>query len=894
MSKLVYLFEEGNRDMNAILGGKGANLAEMSNAGLLVPPGFTITTEACMAYYTNDKIFPDGMWIASKKALKSVEVKTGKQYGDPENPLLLSVRSGAPVSMPGMMDTVLNLGLTSETVQGLAVLTGDERFAWDAYRRFVQAFGEIVLGVPKERLHHVLERALQRTINGRDSDLSVDQLETLVTRYQEIIFGESRQFVPDDAEEQLRMAIAAVFDSWMTRRAVDYRRLNRLPDDVGTAVNVQAMVFGNVNANSGTGVAFTRHPSTGEPTFFGEFLDNAQGEDVVAGIRTPMPIAELAAMNDDVYQQLLRVGNQLESHYREMQDIEFTIEDGRLYMLQTRTGKRTGRAAIRIAVDMVNEGLISRQEAVQRVTPEQLEQLLHPVIDPSAETVTLAQGLPASPGAAAGRVVFDADEAEELSANGEEIILVRQETNPDDFHGLVAANAVVTARGGMTSHAAVVARGMGKCCVVGAGDIQIDYGNQLFSTPAGTVSHGDWVTVDGNTGQLLLGKINTINPELDDNFATLMEWADEFRTMQVRANADNPTDAQQAREFGAEGIGLCRTEHMFFEANRTESMRKMIMARNISARSEALAELEPLQKQDFIELFRVMDGHPVTIRLLDPPLHEFLPRHDETILQITNLKLKLRDATDLEAIDSLMEQINEKTNILEQIERLEESNPMLGHRGCRLGIMYPEITEMQARAIFTASVQCHEEGIDVHPEVMIPLVSTLSEFKAQEALVRSVAEQVFSELGIRIDYQVGTMIELPRAALTADQIAGSAEFFSFGTNDLTQTTMGLSRDDSARFLPSYVHQGLLQDDPFQTIDKDGVGQLVRIGTERGRLTRPDLKVGICGEHGGDPESIDFCYQAGLNYVSCSAFRIPVARLAAAQASIRADAKAFPA
>lgn len=888
MSKLVYLFEEGNRSMGAILGGKGAGLAEMSHAGLPVPPGFTITTQACMAYYANDKIFPDGMWMASKQALKAVEAKTGKQYGDPTNPLLLSVRSGAPISMPGMMDTVLNLGLTSKTVLGLAALTGDERFAWDAYRRFVQAFGEIVLGVPKERLFHVLEQTMQRCQVERDSDLSAGQLQTLVARYQEIIFGETRQAVPDDAEEQLRMAIAAVFDSWMTRRAIDYRRINRLPDDVGTAVNVQAMVFGNINKDSGTGVAFTRHPSTGDPVLFGEFLDNAQGEDVVAGIRTPMPIAKLAEMNDAIYQQLLKVGRQLENHYREMQDIEFTIENGRLYMLQTRTGKRTGAAAIRIAVDMVNEGLINRQEAVQRVTPQQLEQLLHPIVDPSAETVVLAQGLPASPGAASGRVVFDADEAEEWAAAGEQIILVRQETNPDDFHGLVAANAVITARGGMTSHAAVVARGMGKCCVVGAGDIQIDNGKQLFSTPTGLVSHGDWVTVDGNTGQLLLGKINTIKPELDDYFTTLMTWADEFRTMQVRTNADNPTDAKQARQFGAEGIGLCRTEHMFFEADRIEAMRTMIMAPNTVARTEALAKLEPLQTQDFVELFRVMDGYPVTIRLLDPPLHEFLPRHEETVLQITNLKLKLRVANDLETIDSLMQQINEKTHILEQIERLEESNPMLGHRGCRLGIMYPEITEMQARAIFTAAVQCHEEGIAVQPEVMIPLVAFLAEFKAQEAIVRRVADEVFAKHGISMDYKVGTMIELPRAALMAEQIAGAAEFFSFGTNDLTQTTLGLSRDDSARFLPGYVHQGLLQDDPFQTLDKEGVGQLVRIGTERGRLTRPTLKVGICGEHGGDPASIDFCYQTNLNYVSCSAYRVPVARLAAAQASIRHD------
>jgi pyruvate,orthophosphate dikinase len=887
MQKWVYLFEEGDQDMKPLLGGKGAGLAEMSRAGLPVPPGFTITTQACLAYYANDKLFPEGMWSASKAALRTVEEKTGKQFGGATNPLLVSVRSGAPVSMPGMMDTVLNLGLTPTTVEGLAKLTNDERFAWDAYRRFVAMFGEIVLGVPKERMHRAMDRMMERAKVRRDSELSVEQLRELVERYQEIIFGESRQTVPDDPEEQLRMAIAAVFDSWMNRRAIDYRRVNRIPDDAGTAVNVQAMVFGNINENSGTGVAFTRNPSTGERLLFGEFLANAQGEDIVAGIRTPLPIAQLQATHPGIYAELVKVAGQLETHYREMQDIEFTIEDGRLYMLQTRTGKRSGRAAIRIAAEMVDEGLITQKEAVRRVTPEQVEQLLHPIVDPDAASVVLAQGLPASPGAAAGRVVFDAEEAVKLSEEGEKVILVRHETNPDDFHGMVAAQAIVTSRGGMTSHAAVVARGMGKCCVVGAGDLHVDYGQALFTTEDGTrISRGDWITVDGNSGQILQGKIPTIDPELDERFHTLMGWADSFRTMRVRANADNPTDARNARSFGAQGIGLCRTEHMFFEGERIEAMREMIMAPNGVARAEALAKLEPLQTQDFVELFRVMDGYPITIRLLDPPLHEFLPHKEETILEITNLKLKLRLATDLPTIDQLMQQINEKTYILSQINRLSESNPMLGHRGCRLGIVYPEITEMQVRAIFEAAVQCKEEGVDVQPEVMIPLVAFLSEFESQRAIVDRVAEEVFAAHGVRVDYLVGTMIELPRAALTADKIAATAHFFSFGTNDLTQTTLGLSRDDSSRFLPGYVARNLIKDDPFQTLDQEGVGQLVQLGTERGRSTRPDLKVGICGEHGGDPRSIDFFYRAGLDYVSCSAFRVPVARLAAAQSALK--------
>ena len=885
MEKWVYLFAEGSREMIDLLGGKGAGLAEMARADLPVPPGFIITTRACQSYYQHDKRLPDGLWEQSRAALQTVEEKTGRRFGDPAAPLLVSVRSGAPISMPGMMDTVLNLGLNASTLEGLARMTGDERFAWDAYRRFIQMFGEIVLGTPKGKLDQALETIRQRAGVERDSDLDVPTLKLAVERFREIIFGETRNHIPDDPEEQLRLAIAAVFDSWMNRRAVDYRRLNRIPDDIGTAVTVQAMVFGNSGEDSATGVAFTRNPNTGEPILFGEYLINAQGEDVVSGSHTPSPIQHMSQAIPEAYRQLFSIARRLESHYHDMQDIEFTVEHGRLWMLQTRSGKRTGKAATRIAVDLVHEGVISREEAVQRVTPGQLEQLLHPIVDPAAKVTVLSTGLPASPGAAAGKVVFDADVAQAMAAQGEAAVLVRHETTPDDFHGMAAAQAVVTTRGGVTSHAAVVARGMGKCCVVAAESLEIDYGKKLFNAGKVTVSQGDWITVDGNSGQVLLGQVPTVKPELDQYYETIMAWADEFRSLRVRANADTPADAELARRLGAEGIGLCRTEHMFFEGDRIRAMREMIMAPNAIARAEALARLEPLQAQDFEGIFTAMDGFPVTIRLLDPPLHEFLPRREEIILQIADLKLKLRLANSLEEVDKLLHEINTLQATLVQVERLSEVNPMLGHRGCRLGIVYPEITEMQARAIFTAAVRCKERRIKVIPEIMIPLVAFLSEYRQQEAIVRRVAEQVFQVHGTRVEYTVGTMIELPRAALVADQIAEAAQFFSFGSNDLTQTTIGLSRDDSSRFLPGYVERGLITDDPFQTIDAAGVGQLVQLGTKRGRAARPDLKVGICGEHGGDPRSIHFFYETGLDYVSCSPFRVPIARLAAAHARL---------
>ena len=880
----VYSFTEGSETMRDLLGGKGAGLAGMTDAGFPVPPGFTITTEACRAYYKGDHIVPSAVWSQADEAVGVVEGITGKEFGSATKPLLFSVRSGAPVSMPGMMDTILNLGLNDETVAGLAKLTGDDGFAWESYRRFVQMFGEIAFGVPRDRLNQISDTAAANS-EADDGSLTTDESRALISRLKDVIFGHARTPVPDDPRDQLRLAVAAVLDSWGNRRAVDYRRLNGIPNDIYTAVNVQAMVFGNSGEDSGTGVAFTRNPTTGAPVMYGEFLADAQGEDVVAGIRTPDPIASLEHAMPGVYNQLFEIADRLERHYRDMQDMEFTVEHGKLWMLQTRTGKRTGRAAIRSAVDMNKEGLISREEAVNRVTANRLEELLHPIVVAGPGDEVIATGLPASPGGASGVVVFDADEAEEMATRGIAVVLVRHETSPDDFHGMVAAEAIVTSRGGVTSHAAVVARGMGKCCVVGCEEIEVDYADKLFKVGERVVSHGEWVTVDGNTGQLLAGKVQTVEPELDDYYETLMSWADEFRTLEVRANADTPFDAAAARRFGAEGIGLCRTEHMFFEGDRIESMREMIMAPNAIARAEALAKIEPYQTSDFEGIFEAMDGFPVTVRLLDPPLHEFLPRRDETVERITDLKLRLGHAQSLDAINRLLEEINERERILSQIERLSETNPMLGHRGCRLGIAYPEVTEMQVRAIATAAVKCAERGIVVLPEIMIPLVAFSSEYEHQEEIVRRIAEEVFVRHGLRVDYSVGTMIELPRAALTAGEIAQKAEFFSFGTNDLTQSTAGLSRDDASRFLPGYVRRGLIDHDPFQSLDQSGVGELVRMGTERGREVRPQLKVGVCGEHGGDPESIAFFQDVGLNYVSCSTYRVPVARLAAAHAEL---------
>ncbi len=884
--KWVYLFEEGDGQQRSLLGGKGAGLADMTRAGLPVPPGFIVTTEACNAYYREGKNFPEGMWEQVIEGLSAVEAKTGKKFGDPENPLLVSVRSGAPFSMPGMMDTVLNLGLNEQTVQGLATQTGDLRFSLDAYRRFATLFAEIVMGVAHEKFERVMERYKAQTEGGRDTDLSPEQLRDIIAAQKQIIFSDqSGLAIPEDPYEQLRVAVAAVFNSWMGRRACDYRKVNRIPDDLGTAVNVQAMVFGNMGADSGTGVAFTRNPSTGEKKLYGEYLLNAQGEDVVAGIRTPNAISQLQEELPDVYKQFEEITGLLEKHYRDMQDVEFTIERGRLWMLQTRTGKRTGAASVKVAVEMVREGVIDKATAVRRVTPEQLDQLLHPTVDPNTDAKVVARGLPASPGAAQGKVVFDPDEAEALARDGEMVVLVRQETSPDDFHGMVAAQAIVTARGGMTSHAAVVARGMGKSCVCGASVLNIDYSQQQFNVNGTTVTKGEWITVDGSTGRVFMGQVPTVQPVLDDDFRELMTWADEFRRLRVRANSDTPHDSEVARDFGAEGIGLCRTEHMFFGEGRLAAMRDMILADGQGAREKALERLLPLQRMDFVGIFRAMEGLPVTIRLLDPPLHEFLPRREELMSELSELKLQVRRAESFKDTDRLLDQIDEKRKLLQQVERLHEANPMLGHRGCRLGMMYPEVTRMQARAIFEAACQLTGEGQKVEPEIMVPLVSTAEELRRQREVIEEVAEQVMGENGMKLDYTVGTMIELPRAALTADKIAEYADFFSFGTNDLTQTTYGLSRDDSGRFLSAYVETKVMPDDPFQVLDRDGVGQLVKMGAERGRNVKPGLKVGICGEHGGEPRSIAFCHLTGLDYVSCSPFRVPVARLAAAQAAL---------
>ncbi len=884
MTKWVYGFggggAEGRADMRELLGGKGAGLAEMSNLGLPVPPGFTITTDVCTYFYANGKTYPKDLAEQVSAALAKLEKLLGAKFGDPANPLLVSVRSGARASMPGMMDTVLNLGLNDRTAEGLARRSGDARFAYDSYRRFLQMYGQVVLGVDHHHFEDLLENHKLNDGKSLDTDLTADDWRDVVTGYKEIIERELGKPFPQDPQEQLWGAIGAVFGSWMNQRAITYRRLHDIPADWGTAVNIQAMVFGNMGEDCATGVAFTRNPSTGANEFYGEYLVNAQGEDVVAGIRTPQHLtvagkqaakSSLPAMEEvmpEVFRELQDVRHRLESHYRDMQDVEFTVQRGKLYMLQTRTGKRTAAAALRIAVDMAESGIIGRAEAVQRIEPNSLEQLLHPTLDPKAPKTVLARGLPASPGAASGIVVFTADEAEARASKGAAVILVRVETSPEDIHGMHAAKGILTTRGGMTSHAAVVARGMGRPCVAGAGDLRVDGRTRTISAGGHVVKAGEIITINGSTGEVMLGEVPTIQPELSGDFARLMSWADEFRKLRVRANADTPTDARTARRFGAEGIGLCRTEHMFFDDHRITAVREMIMADSAEGRRKALAKILPMQRGDFVELFRIMKGLPVTIRLLDPPLHEFLPKSDAEMQEVAAATGK------------------DLSTVRQSAQALHEANPMLGHRGCRLAITAPEIYEMQARAIFEAAATVAKEtGEAIEPEIMIPLVATRKELDILKAMIDRIGAEVMKTAGVSFPYMIGTMIELPRAALCAGEIAETAEFFSFGTNDLTQTCFGLSRDDAGSFLGEYQKQGILPHDPFVTIDRDGVGALMRIGAERGRRTRKGLKLGICGEHGGDPASVRFCHEIGLDYVSCSPYRVPIARLAAAQAAL---------
>ncbi len=888
MPQAVYFFgngeAEGKREMKSVLGGKGANLAEMTNLGVPVPQGFTIACSECIAFLKEGK-YSDRLRAEVEGNVARLEQATGKKLGDPRNPLLVSVRSGAAVSMPGMMETILNLGLNDRAAAGLATQSSNARFAYDSYRRFIQMYSDVVLGVPIADFEHLLKARRLTTGAKSDADLSEAALRNLVEEYKALVRNATGTEFPTNPVVQLWGAIEAVWRSWTLKKARDYRKVNNIPEDLGTGVNIVAMVFGNLGDDSGTGVAFTRDPSTGEKKFYGEFLVNAQGEDVVAGIRTPLHIDQMAQLLPGAYAELLETQDRLEKHYTDMQDLEFTVERGKLFLLQTRNGKRTAAAAVRIARDMVTEGLINRTEAVKRVPAAQLDQLLHPIIDPSVRAEPICIGLPASPGAASGLAVFDPDSAVTHHNAGDAVILVRDETTPEDFHGLVAARAVLTARGGMTSHAAVVARGMGKCAIVGCKDIEVDAEHRRFSVNGTVVSEGDWLTLDGATGRVFEGNLATIPSEvvrvingtlpatsapLYQSFSELLGWADDVRRLRVRANADTPRDARIARNFGAEGIGLCRTEHMFFEGDRITAMREMIVARDEGGRRRALAKLLPMQRADFEGIFEVMHGLPVTIRLLDPPLHEFLPHGgEESKLLARTLGLARPDLARI-------------------VESLRETNPMLGHRGCRLGITFPEITEMQGRAIFEAAVRAMRRGIDVRPEIMVPLVSTLAEFENQRAILETAAEQVLGAMGEQVDYLIGTMIELPRAALTADEIATSAEFFSFGTNDLTQTTFGLSRDDAGRFLPAYVDRGIFADDPFQVLDSRGVGRLIRIAVEDGRRVRPGLKIGICGEHGGEPRSVALCHEMGLDYVSCSPFRVPIARLAAAHAALDAS------
>jgi len=883
--KYVYFFgageAEGKADMKNLLGGKGANLAEMNLLGIPVPPGFTITTEVCTYYYENKNTYPPELDAEIKSNLKKIEELMGRRFGDKDKPLLVSVRSGARASMPGMMDTILNLGLTDETIAGIIKDSGDERFAYDSYRRFIQMYSDVVLGVPRIKFEHLLEARKHEKKAKLDTDLSAQDWKDLVGQFKKLVQQELGRAFPNDPWEQLQGAIGAVFHSWMNKRAIEYRRINAIPAEWGTAVNVQAMVFGNMGNDCATGVAFTRDPSTGENFFFGEFLVNAQGEDVVAGIRTPQPInlegkkrsdEKLPSMEEvlpECYKTLVDIYLKLEKHYRDMQDIEFTIERGKVWMLQTRNAKRTAKAAVKVAVDMVAEKLITESEAILRIDAAQLDQLLHPTLDPKAKKEVLGKGLPASPGAATGKVVFSAEDAEKWSKKGEKVILVRVETSPEDIHGMNVAEGILTARGGMTSHAAVVARGMGKCCVTGLGSLQIDYEKMEFHIGNKIVKEGDWITLDGSTGEVILGQVPTLTPALSGDFAILMGWVDKARTLRVRTNADTPHDAKVARQFGAEGIGLCRTEHMFFDSARIEAVREMILSEDREGREKALKKILPMQRTDFKGIFKEMKDLPVTIRLLDPPLHEFLPHTQEEIQSLSK------------TMGVSVEKLKNK------LDSLKEFNPMLGHRGCRLGITYPEIYEMQVRAIMEAACElAKEDGFKIIPEIMIPLVSDARELALLRAETEKVCESVMQEKGVQLKYLVGTMIELPRAALTADRVAEYADFFSFGTNDLTQTTYGLSRDDAGKFLPVYVERKIYSEDPFVVLDPEGVGRLIKMATELGRKTKANLKTGICGEHGGNPPSVEFCHRNGLEYVSCSPFRVPIARLSAAQAALK--------
>ena len=875
--KYVYLFNEGNADMRELLGGKGANLAEMTNIGLPVPPGLTITTEACNEYYVQNEQLPEGLEEELKKNLKTVEESIGKKLGDKENPLLVSVRSGAKISMPGMMDTILNLGLNDDTVEGMAAATGNRRFAMDCYRRFIQMFGDVAMGVDAALFENALADLKDAEGVQYDHQLTAEALEKLIVTFKDIYKKGTGEDFPQQPEKQLLLAVMAVVRSWNSVRAIYYRKANKIPDSLGTAVNVQCMVFGNMGDDCGTGVAFTRNPSTGEKGLFGEYLINAQGEDVVAGIRTPQPIAALANDMPAVYEQFLDIAKNLEQHYHDMQDMEFTVERGKLFMLQTRNGKRTAAAALKAAVDMVAEGLIDKEEALMRVDPLQLNQLLHPGIDPKAELTAIANGLPASPGAACGKCVFDADTAEELGKAGEKVILIRTETTPEDIHGMVMAQGILTSHGGMTSHAAVLARGMGVPAVCGAEALKIDAEGKKVTIAGETLTENDFVSIDGATGRIFKGEVPMTAAAMDDNFKTYLGWADEVRTLGVRANADNPPDAQKAKDFGAEGIGLTRTEHMFMEVDRLPVVQEMIMAETVEGRRAALDKLLPMQKGDFYGILKVMAGFPVTIRFLDPPLHEFLPDKEELLVEITTLKCTGGDP----------KVIAEKEELMKKVQALSEFNPMLGHRGCRLGITYPEIYEMQSRAVFEAVAELTKEGHKIIPEVEVPLVVHINEFHRLRAIIDDVAAKVMEEQNVKFEYTVGTMVEVPRAALTTDELAQEADFFSFGTNDLTQTTFGFSRDDAeGKFLHTYVEDKVLPISPFVTLDEKGIGKLMHIAIEGARGVKPDFLIGICGEHGGDPDSIDLCHRLGLDFVSCSPYRVPIARLAAAQAAIR--------